>query len=185
MKWHKKWLMYIAPFFIINWGQNNSVEGRTKHKLNFFGTVTTVQDKSFPVENISIARLFQNIPVYEVPTQSEPQELTSDPRKGIVSKLDLSEIARISVPAPHKFWMYKTRKGLRNIKFILINVISKDPQQTERSYIIETNRNLMCDEKNDAGPIEKIVPLPALKTLTIDGYHYRDRKKEQGVDQVD
>lgn len=174
----RQWLWYLAPCIVINWGQNNSVEGRTKHKLNFFGTVTTVQGKTFPVENISIARMYQNIPVYDVPTKTDSKELAHDPRKGIVTKLDLGEISRLSVSDPNTLWIYKKRKGLREVEYIQITVISKDPQETKRNYLIEVNRKLLCDEKNQAGPLEKVIPLTALDTLTIDGYRYRDDKKE-------
>ena len=50
-------------------------------------------------------------------------------------------------------------------------VISKSG--TKHPYLLERKTKVYCDEIDTAGPVEKVVPLPAIKSLIIDGYSFR------------
>lgn len=176
MKKGIKNLIYIViPFFFINWSaQEATIEGKKKQEINFYGTVTTRQEKTFKVENISIAGLFKQIPLYESPAKTEDTShfLKSDPKRGIITRIDLVEICNIKPGTT--IWTYQKGKGYRKVEYIEIIVTSNDQQKTQNTYLIELTRKIICEEVNDAGPIEKEIPLDALKNLNIEGYKYRD-----------
>jgi len=168
----------IACVALINWSSpETSGDSPRKQKINFYGTLYICTNaKSYEVENISISNICKLISVYETPCKKEIQEnklqLPQDPRKGIVTRLDLSEIAEINVPMPTN--VYTFQKNSHIINFIEIEVVSNNPEHTKRQYLIETTRKIMCDEINTAGPIEKEVPMQAFTRLVIKGYQDRD-----------
>jgi len=45
--------------------------------------------------------------------------------------------------------------------------------------LLESKTPIYCDGIDSAGPQETTVPLSALKTLTIDGYTYRDTSADK------
>ncbi len=184
----------LTACVVINWtAQEPTIEGKRKHKVNFYGMLTTHQDKIYKVDNISIARLYKQIPLYEVPADKDsvakaydPEKkvttniLKNDPRKGIITRIDLAETGKIMTPSPNTLWTYKKKKGYREKEYIEIVIVSNDKQKTKNNYLIDLKRKIHCDEINEAGPIEKEVPFDAIKSLTIEGYKHReiDKKKE-------
>ena len=158
--------------------QENTSEGNKKHSVNFYGTLAARNNKTFKCENISIAHLYKQIPLYEVPGTQDRNEqehtFNTNPKSGIITKIDLSETDQISVPHPKTIWTYQRKKGARKTEYIEITIVSNDKKKTRHHYIIDLGRKLICDEINEAGPIEKEVPFKAIKTLTIEGYKYRD-----------
>lgn len=191
-------LSIITALLCANFGgPETSVSNTRKNKVNFFGTLTTQQGQTISVENISIAYLFKQIPVYDallktsqrvdyVPKKvNNDQEnsslkkyvLPQDPRKGIITKIDLANCAEIRTINPEEVWVFKRKKGYHPIEYIEIEIISNDSTKTRNSYLIETSRKLICDEINEAGPIEKEVPLAAVKTLKIEGYNLVEAEK--------
>lgn len=168
-----------------NWSnQETTVDGYNKQAVNFKGVIITQRDETIKVENISIGRMYKQIPVYDVPknnTQATAQptanRLSTDPKDGIVTRIDLSEIAQIMVPDPDTLWIYQKNKHARKIEYITINVISNDTQQTKHTYLIDIDRKLVCDEINEAGPITKDIPLPAIKSLTISCFGPREAQE--------
>jgi len=166
--------------------QETTVAGNKKQRVNFFGTLETQEGNKYKVENISVGMLYKQIPLYESPTEpSENYALKKDPRKGIISRIDLSETETIQVPHPDIVWSYQ-KKGFHKTEYIEITVISKDQQKTKCNYLIDVRRKIFCDKINQAGPIELEVPFQSLKRLTLDGYRYRESecKKEKRTNRI-
>jgi len=171
---------------LANWsGEESSIDGRKKHAVNFYGVLTTHNGDVRQVENIAIANLIKQITFYEKPSASAPQEsgdsseenkyaLSIDPREGIVTKLDLSQINSISVPHPDIIWSHQKKKGQRKVEYIEVVVTSGDTQKTEHHYLMDLGRKITCDQVNTTA--EVTVPFTSLKTLTIEGYKNRDSK---------
>lgn len=166
-----------------SFGSNTNKE--LKQPVNFSGKLTTHQGQEYIVDNISINNLYKQIPMYDKPTtqiestsnkdtKQREIKLETDPADDI-TKIDLSEVSKIQVPSPEIIWYYPT-KG-RRLEFIEVVVITKS--NTKRSYLLDPKTPIYCDEIDAAGPQEKIVRLPALKTLSIEGYTYRDTSKER------
>lgn len=175
---------------LINWGsQEENVDGRRKQSVNFYGTLTTHQDKTINVENLSVARLYKQIPVYEMQTPVSAKTtankssniLSNDPKNGIITYLDLSETSEISAPQPDIIWTHQKDGNIRKAEYIEIVITSRDASHTKTSYLIDTRRKLICDRVNAAGPIEMEVPLESIKKLIITGYKQREEKKQSCV----
>ncbi len=96
-----------------NWsGQETSVDGPTKQAVNFKGTIVPQQGDPISVENISIGRMYKQIPVYQAPenqqtTKPSTNRLLTDPKEGIITRIDLSEINQIIVEDPDTLWSYQ------------------------------------------------------------------------------
>lgn len=186
----------IAMALFVNWGTpESSIESGKRHPVNFYGYITTNDGRNIEIENIVIAGIYKDIPVYDMPMTNSREayiakekdsevlqnnksirfKLEEDPHKGIITKIDLAEVASIVVPEPKTFWIYKRKNGYRALEFIEIEIISNDSKKTKNNYLIETSRKITCDQKNEAGPIEKIIPLDSIKSLTIRGYNYVDQ----------
>lgn len=180
--------LVTATFFLCtNWSsQETSVDGRTKHAVNFKGTITPQHGNPFTAENISIGRMYKQIPVYEAPTlqnlevNQKTNILDSNPKDGIITYIDLSEISQIMVSDPDTLWSFQKKQHNRKIDYIVITVISNDEQKTQHNYLIEVDRKITCDEINAAGPIEKDIPWPAIKSITIHCFTPRETAQEKG-----
>ncbi len=185
----KKISIYIITIVgaatLINWrGAEPTIDGNLKHKVNFSGTLTTHQGATYDVDNISFDRKYKQITMYDKPSEhpkpifnkeskSQEIQLNVNPFKDyIATKIDLSETGKIQVPSPGTIWVYQKKKKHRKLKFTEVIVISKS--NTKHHYLLERKTKVYCDEIDAAGPVEKIVPLPAIKSLKIDGYSFRD-----------
>ena len=169
----------VGVVTLINWrGPEPTVDGNLKHKVNFYGKLTTHQGAKYDVDNISFDRQYKQITMYDKPSEHPKpvnQEilLNVNPSKNyIATKIDLSETSEIQVPNPYTIWIYQKKKKKRKLKFIEVIVVSKS--NTKHHYLLERKTKVYCDEIDTAGPVEKIVPLPAIKSLKIDGYSFRD-----------
>jgi hypothetical protein len=191
----KKNILGIAALSLCmfaNWGsEETTVEGHKKQSVNFYGVLTTQQGQTYKVENIAIGRRHDQIPLFEMQknnkmgesvacsnsaqsTSADERLLCTDPKEGIITKIDLSEVAHILIPNPAQVWVYQKRKGSRLVEYIEIIITSNDEQKTENHYFIDTARKMTCDQVNAAGPIEQEVPFKAIKKLVIEGYNNRD-----------
>jgi hypothetical protein len=160
-----------------------------KQPVNFSGKVTTHQGQEYVVDNISINGMYKKIPMYAKPTtHAEPilnpttkhleiklnDNPTTDFAKGAEN---LEDIKEIDVPTPDTVWYYQAKEHQQKIEYIEVIVITKS--NTKSSYLLERKTPVYCDGIDAAGPQEKIIPLVALKTLTIEGYTYRDTSKNK------
>src|SRR5260221_961907 len=159
-----------------------------KQPVNFSGKVTTHQGQEYVVDNISINGMYKKIPMYAKPathaesvmsptTKHLEIKLDGNPATDFVkATIDLEELKEIQVPTPDTVWYYQAKEHQQKIEYIEVIVITKS--NTKSSYLLERKTPIYCDGIDAAGPQEKIIPLVALKTLTIEGYTYRDTSKE-------
>jgi len=165
-----------------SFGSNTSKD--LKQPVNFSGKLSTHQGQEYIVDNISINNLCKKIPVYDKPLNHPQAVLNNDTKQqeikletnpaDITSTEDLNEIKQISVPSPEVIWYYEQKKGRRQE---LIEITVTTNSDTRRSYLLDPKTPIYCDEIDAAGPQEKTVRLAAVKTLTIEGYTYRDISK--------
>jgi len=158
-----------------------------KQPVNFSGKLTTHQGQEYIVDNISINTKCKQIPMYGKPsnhaepvlnneTKQQEIKLETNPADDI-GTIDLDEVSQINVPTPGIIWYYQKKERHPRQEFIEVEVITKS--NTKRSYLVDPKTPIYCDEIDAAGPQEKIVRLLALKTLTIEGYTYRDTSKDK------
>ncbi len=175
------------------WGSEAGTSVEKKQKTNFYGTLETQQGNTTNVENISIEGKYKQIPVYERPQDVDKEKITTKKRQKVsieeipldidpssdlvVTYIDLNEIKEIKVPNAHQQWVYRRDDSKRALYYVEISVISKGGSQT--SYLISRSTKIWCHGISDSGPEEKKVPLPAVKTLTIDGFCVRDDETGQ------
>jgi tmRNA-binding protein len=176
---HRYLFYFIILLWCANWSeQGSNIDGRKKQAINFTGTLITQQGDEISIENISIGRLYKQIPVYEMPLKTEKKlTLDKNPLEGIITRIDLAEISELLVPEPEKIWYFQKKERSRKTEYIEITIVSKDTEHTTRHYLIELGRKIICDEVNAAGPIEKDIPLSAVKKLQIKGFTIRDTKQ--------
>ena len=177
-----KYTSILMIFLLCNWSQDNNVSGNRKQKVNFFGEIETKNNTQYEVDNISIGRIYKQIPLFEV--QKDAQEnsvITTDPRKGIISRYDLAEIASIEVPHPDLILTYQKKSGGVKTDFIELSITLNDKTNTKTSCLIDLRRKLYCDKISNAGPIEMEVPFTSLKKLIVKGYRYRDPENEKEI----
>ena len=130
-------ILSIASIVLLaNWGSSEqSTDGPLKNKLNFAGKLTTQQDESYPVENISLGRIFKQIPMYELPKKlnQKTKQLSVNPQKDLViTKIDLSEVSELRIPHPDTIWFYQKKKGHRKNEYIEMVVISNDTKKNKK-----------------------------------------------------
>ncbi len=203
--------LHLYAFFCIvcgiivgNWGQSEAtIDGDKKQQVNFYGSLLTHQAKdTINVDNISIGGKYKQIPMVEKPTiaQDIQQEKTDnngkitrkemkldvDPKTELVTtKIDLSEVSALQIPNPQTIWSYQKENGHRKVEFLEVIVFSNNQQKTQARYLLEARTKIYCDEINDAGPIEKEVPLAAVNMLKIDGYKFRTIQADGAKNKTD
>lgn len=189
-------LTIIMALTLGNWGNSEtSIDGDKKQQVNFYGSLLTHQtDRSISVDNISIGGKYKQIPMIEKPTSTQnpaastPSKtsrseiaLSVDPKTDLVTtKIDLNEVSALQVPNPHTIWTYQKENMYRKVEFLEVIVVSNNEQKTKAHYLLEARTKIYCNEVNDAGPIQKEVPLAAINTLKIDGYKFRTMTPEMG-----
>jgi hypothetical protein len=181
----------------------------SKYNVVFEGVLTTQEGHVYKVSEITFNRLIKQIPVFEMPAQDSfdtPEQnknvrvLKKNPAEKLeITKIDLAETSMISVPNPDVVWYFKKNQEAvacpiecsgserqykiwadpRAAKYIEIKVTDKAGEI--ESYLVEANKKIFCSQITAAGPKEKDVQLPAIKTLTITGYHKRDSSQEACV----
>ncbi len=175
----------ISIVTLINWrAPEPTVEGDLKNKVNFSGILITHQGEKYNIDNISVAGKYKQITMYDKPSkypkavykaESKRREIQLDinPITDLAAtKIDLSEIKELQVPEPNTTWTYQKKKKHRILKFTEVIIISNS--DTKRHYLLERKTKIYCDEIDEAGPLEKIIPLPAIDRLIIEGYTFRN-----------
>ncbi len=144
--------------------QDSTLSGGVKPVVNFYGTVTDLRE-TFKAQNITIDRLYKTIPTYQQP----PLDATVayDPSDNI-TRLDLSEISKITI-SPNQ----KTQK-FGNREYIVMEVTSKNSEESKNMYMIEADKRLFFDQINSAGPIEKEIKLRSIVEIALDGYKQQE-----------
>jgi sulfate adenylyltransferase subunit 1 (EFTu-like GTPase family) len=170
-----------------NWSSTAAKD--LKQPVNFSGKLTTHQGQDFVVDNISIHGKYEKIPAIDKPINHTEPEMNSETKQLEIkldanpnadftkTNLDLNEIKEISVPQPNTIWIFQKKERSQKIEFIEIQVTTNSG--TKAGYLLEAKTPIYCDAIDPAGPQEKTVPLSAVKTLTIEGYTYRDTSKDK------
>jgi len=160
-----------------------------KQPVNFSGKITTHQGQEFVVDNISIHGKYTKVPmplkpenhaehVMNTETKQLEIKLAANPNTDFLKRdIDLDEISEIRVPSPNKIWIYQKKERSQKLEFIEVEVITKS--NTKTAFLLDPKTPIYCDGIDSAGPQETTVPLSALKTLTIEGYTYRDTSKNK------
>lgn len=200
----KKYSGYIigtaALFILANYSSDNTtVDGKQKNKINVDGVLQTYQtdeqgnNKEYTVDNIAIGRVFEGIPVYAMPSQTDlvmkenkirfkkdinPVKKYAKTNIDLVTSGGKQETKEIRIDNPNKVYVYKKNQYSTPAEYVEIIVKSNDPAGTEEKYIIDIRQKLTCDELNEAGPKEMEVPIQAIKKLTITGYAHRDAPRD-------
>jgi hypothetical protein len=164
-------LIAIAGFLLFcNFGsQDESISGRVKPTINFYGTVTDTCEETYQVENITISGMYKQVPFYAKPKNKE-----IDPSINI-TRIDFAEIAELTVPFPDQILTFNNRQ------YIEVRIVSKDSQKTTSSYIIELTKRIICDQVNTAGPIEKDLSFRALRTIVFEGHKSPEKEIQSGI----
>ncbi len=154
---------------------------RSAKKMNFYGTLTTHAGNTFSIDHITIEGRNTKIKVYEKPAATDKTNheihLSYNPEtESVVSNVEFSEIKTISVPRPKQRWIFQKGSRNRKHKFLEIEIVSNSG--TTRNYLTKKSTSIRCNEIDDAGPIEKEVPMAAIKTLTIEGYEITENNKK-------
>lgn len=154
-----------AIFFILaNFSSQDELQTpNAVHSTNFFGTVIPLQGDPIKVENISISGLFDTIPAYAIPINTDTDPAVNTTRLRLS---DIMSIATVFVEAKPKVLTFKGRD------YIEIQVEFKD--KTIKTYIIERSRQIFCYESFDALP-KREFSLEGIKKLKIEGFSSRDR----------
>jgi len=172
----RKWFLPCIVFILSNWSTKTTVliDGIKKQRLNFSGQLYIKGEaKPIKVDNISVDGKYQQIPVYEKP-KSTQTNLENNPKKGIITKIDLSEIQEIRVPQPSKTWHYQRSDGARKSDYVEIEVVQK---KEITYYLIDFDRKLICDQIKQSSLTEMEVPFNLLDRIIIHGYEKREPNK--------
>ncbi len=158
-----------------------------KQPVNFSGKVTTHQGQQYIVDNISIDNKYKDVIMYAKPTEHAQAVLNQD-NQHLEIKLNenpatdfakdpynLDKIKEIQVPSPNTIWYYQKKPNQQKMEYIEVVVITKS--NTKSYHLLEHRAQIYCDEVDAAGSQEKIIPLTALQTLSIEGFTYRDTSK--------
>ncbi len=180
------------PLILFSYGTGEKNIGPSKkHSVNFYGTLEVHQGKKFDVENISIQDLYRQIPTYDCPSEEYLEKPIANKESGkmevhlkenpvhdmAVTKIDLDEVEEICVD--HEPLYVFEQAQHRPAYFYRATIISKS-SKTKHHALIPEHVKLECDEIDAAGPIEKSVPLSAVKSLKIKGFSQRiDQEKTQ------
>lgn len=185
---HALIMMIIVLTTTLNLAQWSSTAAKDlKQPVNFSGKLTTHQGQEFDVDNISIYGKYTKISMALKPENlSQPErnpetkqyevKLTTDPNE-VTRDIDLDEIKQINVPAPETLYVYQKKERGKKLEFVEVEVISSSGKTY--SYLLDPKTPIYCDGIDSAGPQETTVKLCALKTLTIDGYTYRDTSADK------
>lgn len=151
--------LIITSLLLLHFGSNDeSLAGRDKPKINFYGKLTDSSGKTYSVANITISGMYKQIPLYQKPVDKNHEPTDN------ITRVDFAEIYSIKVPYPETLLMYKNRE------YIELEIISADLKRTKSNYIIEASKRLVCDQINTAGPIEKDLSFKAVDTLIFEGH---------------
>ena len=157
----KQWYrlsLALAGFMVLgNFStQDNSIAGREKPHINFYGTLVDTEGQQYNVENITISGIYKQIPFYK-----KPADKSINPTIHI-TRIDFAETKKISVPHPQDILIFDNRS------YIEVTITTSDGKVMP--YIIEKSKRLMCDEISKAGGIEKDLSFQALQSIEFHGH---------------
>ncbi len=143
-----------------------SVKSKYKPEVNFYGSVTDIDDKSYNVEDITISGQFKDIHVY--PKPNDPRKFSTDNYE----KLDLAEVKEIRPMRAHTL-------EHNGVQYIEIQVTRTDGGTD--IYMIPKSSYVEANRKPQSGPIVKVLTMDQLKSLVINDFisEKEEKNKEQ------
>lgn len=171
-------LSLLAPSLIYCLsGETSNDNARIKQKVNFYGTITTQNGSTMHVDNIAIGGTYKQIKMYLMPKDTtKGYNLSENPVNCGNQYIDLAETKKIEVPSPDIVWKFESKKSGKALEYIEIIVYPSANGSDAKHYLVEIKRQITCDEINNAGPIETILPITALKSLSIEKYENTETK---------
>lgn len=193
-------LVISRPSLLIStgFGMETNVSGSDKNKTNIYGNLETWGSDAagrpikLAIDNISLGGLFNDVPVYATPPAKDydtaTRALTVDPTikylkvdMHLIDKNDKPKIVEIRVDNPDIVWTYKNPNRSYPEKVEYIEMTFKACDGTERNYLIDTKKKLICYQTKP--PAERMeIPLAGIKKLTIDGAKPREDKESCACD---
>lgn len=137
-------------------------------QTKYHGTLTTLNNGTVDIIDISIAGKKNCIPVYAAPCNTDTLLtcLTYNP-KDKKKRLSLSAVKEIEIPYPYATWYYRrpTCRGKEN--YLLIKIIWQDKQRSATHYLIEPKRRLngLFHKKESSGLSS--IPFSGFKKCTV------------------
>ncbi len=155
---HIRQIASIGMLFCLGFAQPDKNMIQQKHHTNYHAEITDNRDKTYQVENVSLAGKLRGIKFYELPidTAHDPQEN--------VTFFDLDQIYSIE-PARGEKCSLSPRFNNRTYSEIIVTLA--DPGRTAHRYLIENSQKIMCDRITDVGPLEKEISFTGIKKITI------------------
>lgn len=133
----------------------SSVKSDYKPEVNFYGSITDVDNKQYTVEDITLSGQFKDIHVY--PKPQDPRKFSTDNYE----KLNLAEVKEIRPIQAHTL----EHKG---INYIEIQVTRTDGGTD--LYMIPKSSYIEANRKPHSGPIVKVLTMDQLKSVVINDY---------------
>ncbi|HSC24988.1 MAG TPA: hypothetical protein VLB80_02095 [Candidatus Babeliales bacterium] len=187
-------LILISSLFslhtILSTSFGSSTTKDFKQPINFFGQLITHQGQEYTVENISIQEKYKDIIMYDTPVQHGEAIINND-TKQLEIKLEqnpttdfakttikLEDVKQIEVPSPETIWIYQKKEHQQKHEYLELKITYQD--KLKKSLLLERKTEIHCDEVT-AESQKKIIPLSALKKLTIEGFVCRPETKNQSI----
>jgi len=150
----------ISFIFLAQLSMQDSVPGREKPRMNFYGTIVDQAGNKYDAENITISGAYNQIIMYQ-----QPPSVDMTPSHRV--RIDLAEESEIQIPKMVKPLQYKGRN------YIELVLISNDKKKTKNTYIIEQSRKLYFDEPFESGPKEHETSFAEIDRIIIKGHKER------------
>lgn len=161
-------ILILILFTLANFGSKElSVDPDKPHKINFYGTIKTLQEPEYNVKNISISGQYTNISIYP-----KPQDSSIDPESNI-TKLNLEDINAIYRLKNYteSVYTYNSRK------YIEIEIEWKEPNIIKQTYLIENYKKIFCYKDTTNCP-KKEISFQALEKLTINSFVFSKQDQQ-------
>lgn len=137
-------------------------------QAQYQGTLTTLNNRTVNVLNLSVASKRNCIPVYKAPCDTDTLLtcLSYNP-KNYKTRLSLSAVKEIEIPYPYATWVYRWPKCKGKDNYLLIKVVWKDEKRHATHYLIEPKRRLNgLFQKKESTAVSSI-PFSGFKKCTV------------------
>ncbi len=159
-------LTLCALFVCANFGFQSNNSSPELPPLNFYGTIITRNNETFPFNYLTISGLYKAIPWY-AQTKTENENPHSN-----TTFLNLDQIQSITIHHEQPLIQYKHRK------FLTVSLLLRHEQQP-LTLLIETNRKVICKQITPAGKeLTKEITFDAINQILIQGHRASQETQE-------
>lgn len=137
-------------------------------QTEYQGTLTTLNNRTINVSNISIAGRKNCVPVYAAPCNTDALLtcLSYNPKDKKV-RLSLSMVKEIEIPYPYATWYYKPPNCRGKDNYLLIKIMWQDEKRPATHYLIEPKRRIGGRFKRNNTTTLSSIPFSGFKKCTI------------------